>query len=220
MMEYQLVRSHRKTLAIHILQDATVQVRAPKRLSKKEIERFLEQKKDWILQKQAEMRSFQPKQPKECLERNDTLWLQGKEYPIRYGEKLQFTGECFVVPKVEWETLKPSLIRLYKSFLAPLLQQKVQYYAKIMNVQPKAVKINSAMKRWGSCSGKNSLNFTFLLAMVGGSELSYVVVHELAHIKQHNHSPAFWNEVKAILPDYKLRQNNLKEMQKRIHTIW
>lgn len=220
MIAYNLVRSKRKTLAIHILKDATVEVRAPMRLSIKEIESFLIQKEDWILQKQALMRAFEPQQKKDRLQQGDTLWFQGKEYPIEFEEKLQFTGEKFMIPECRFEILKPYLIMLYKQLLMPLLQEKIVYYAKIMQVNPTSVKVNSALKRWGSCSGNNVLNFSFMLAMVNESELEYVVVHELAHIKQHNHSGAFWNEVQSVIPDYKQRQRNIKEIQTKIHTLW
>ncbi|WMJ23907.1 SprT family zinc-dependent metalloprotease [Paludicola sp. MB14-C6] len=219
-MTYQLVRSKRKTLAIHVLNDATIEVRAPLHLSKKEIESFLMQKQDWIFKKQEYMRNLQPQKPIDKLDETDMLWLQGREYPIQFGNQVQFKDDCFIIPDMDLNILMPYLVMLYKQLLIPLLQDKVAYYSKIMKVQPTTVKVNSAMKRWGSCSSINGLNFSFMLAMVQETELDYVVVHELAHIKQHNHSSAFWKEVEQVIPDYKQRQLALKEMQHKINTIW
>ena len=81
-------------------------------------------------------------------------------------------------------------------------------------VSPAAVKINEAKGRWGSCSSKKSLNFSWRLMMAGESVIDYVVVHELAHLKEMNHSPRFWAEVGRVLPDYPGRRAKLKELQK------
>ena len=78
------------------------------------------------------------------------------------------------------------------------------------------VPINSAKTRWGSCSGKNSINFSWRLIMADDYMIDYVVVHELMHIKVHNHSDRFWMHVAAVMPDYKERRLQLKEFQKRV----
>ncbi len=72
-----------------------------------------------------------------------------------------------------------------------------------MGVKPTAVKINSARTRYGSCSGRNSLNFSLFLMDKDDEFIDYVVVHELAHIKHHNHSKAFYEFVEKFIPDYK-----------------
>ena len=91
------------------------------------------------------------------------------------------------------------------------LPQRVAYYAPLMGVAPTALKITSARSRYGSCSGKNSINFSLFLMEKSARAIDYVVVHELAHIKEHNHSSAFYKEVEKILPDYKERIKELKQ---------
>ncbi len=86
-----------------------------------------------------------------------------------------------------------------------VLPRKVEYYANIMQVQPASVKINSAKKRYGSCSGTNNLNFSLFLMDKNERYIDYVVVHELAHIKHHNHSKEFYKYIEKFLPDYKER---------------
>ncbi len=87
-----------------------------------------------------------------------------------------------------------------------VIPEKVNYYSRIMGVTPTAVKINSAKKRFGSCSGKNSLNFSLYLMERDERFIDYVVVHELAHIKHHNHSKEFYQFIEKFMPDYKERQ--------------
>lgn len=92
-----------------------------------------------------------------------------------------------------------------------VLPQKVAYYSRLMGLTPTAVKITSARTRFGSCSAKNSLNFSAYLMRFPDEAVDYVVVHELAHIKHHDHSKAFYELIEAYLPDYKARAALLKQ---------
>ncbi len=85
-----------------------------------------------------------------------------------------------------------------------------------MNTSALSVKINSAKTRWGSCSGKNSLNFSWKLIIADERAIDYVVVHELAHTIEHNHSKQFWKIVESYIPDYKYRKTLLERAQKII----
>lgn len=91
-----------------------------------------------------------------------------------------------------------------------LLPGRVAHYAAIMGVTPTSVKITSARTRFGSCSGKNGICFSLYLMQYPEAAIDYVVVHELAHIRHHDHSPAFYAEVAKVLPDYKERMKLLK----------
>ncbi len=87
---------------------------------------------------------------------------------------------------------------------------RVAVFAKEMGVTPNAVKITRAKTRFGSCSAKNSLCFSCLLMRYPQEAVDYVVVHELAHITQKNHSKAFYALIEAVLPDYRLHRALLK----------
>lgn len=96
-------------------------------------------------------------------------------------------------------------IEILRKKAKEIIPLKVEYYAKIMQVEPTSVKINSAKKRYGSCSGTNSLNFSLYLMDKDERFIDYVVVHELAHIKHHNHSKDFYKIIEKFMPDYKVR---------------
>ena len=87
---------------------------------------------------------------------------------------------------------------------------RVTDYAKRMGLFPSAVKISAAVSRFGSCSPKNSLNFSYRLMLYPEEAIDYVIVHELAHIRHHNHSKDFYKLIEAYLPDYKKRAALLK----------
>lgn len=91
-----------------------------------------------------------------------------------------------------------------------VIPKRVKYYSQIMNLCPTGVKITKAKKRFGSCNGKNSLCFSCFLMKYPMEAVDYVVVHELAHIKYHNHSKDFYNLINHYMPDYKQREKLLK----------
>lgn len=105
------------------------------------------------------------------------------------------------------EARRAELIRRAKEELPP----KVAYYAQLMGVQPTGLKITSARTRFGSCSGKNSLCFSWRLMGYPEAAVDYVVVHELAHITHKNHGPRFWALVERYMPDYRARRALLRE---------
>ena len=170
-MEYQLIRSKRKTLAIEITRDARLVVRAPLRCSQTRIEQFLTEKQTWI-----------------------TLHLQ----------KMQQRRENHPEPTPEEEIFLRQKAR-------NLLPGLVNRYAVQMDVQPAGITITGARTRFGSCSPKNRLSFSFRLMDYPMEAIEYVVVHELAHILHKNHSAAFYAEIEKILPDWRERNKLLKQ---------
>lgn len=100
-----------------------------------------------------------------------------------------------------------SLIRQAKD----IIPKRVDYFSSIMNIYPTGIKITKAKKRFGSCSQKNSLCFSCFLMQYPLEAVDYVVVHELAHIRHHNHSAEFYSLIRRYMPDYKQREKLLKE---------
>jgi predicted metal-dependent hydrolase len=92
-----------------------------------------------------------------------------------------------------------------------ILPQRVDYYARLIGVTYGTITVRSQRTRWGSCSSKGNLNFNCLLMLTSPEILDYVVVHELCHRKELNHSARFWAQVERILPDYRIRRKWLKD---------
>jgi len=110
-------------------------------------------------------------------------------------------------------TLTSDEIKHYKTLAKAHIPKRVALFAAQMGVAPTAVKITSAMKRWGSCSSRGSINFSWRLILADDAVIDYVVVHELAHLTEMNHSERFWAIVEAVLPDYRERKRKLNELQ-------
>jgi len=214
MIAYTLIRSKRKTVSIRITRQAQVEVRAPLKVSKKELDRIVASKQEWIeTHLQNAVSSLEAKRDF-TLNYGDSVTFRGEEYRITKSESADsgFKDGMLYLPDGE---IKPAVIRAYKAAAKAVFAEKAQAYAKLMRVTPTAIKVTSAKTHWGSCSGSNSINFSWRLVIASDDVIDYVVVHELAHIRQHNHSPQFWAIVRIVIPDYQVQSNKLKELQKK-----
>ena len=217
--QYTLVRSQRKTVALHITKDATLEVRAPLKTKKADIDRFVASKADWIRTHLEKASARLAERADFTLDYGSRVTLFGDEYPIAAGQgrAVKFDGVCvYVPPGLDAAQIKRAVIRLYRSIARESLSERAGHFAGLMGVVPACIKITGAKTRWGSCSGKNSINFSWRLVMADEDVVDYVVIHELAHVREHNHSPRFWAIVEAILPDYKARKRKLRLLQKRL----
>lgn len=176
MIEYELIRSNRKTVTLQVKPDGSVVVRAPIRLAKYRIAKFVRDHEAWILiqQKKAEV----------------------------YREHVHVITE---------EERREGIASAKKIF-----PERTAYFAKRMGVTYNRITIREQKTRWGSCSSAGNLNFNWKLVLMPPELLDYVVVHELAHRKEMNHSPRFWAVVENELPDYRERREKLKILGKQL----
>lgn len=175
--EIQVIRSARKSISLEIRPDLQILVRAPHRMTDREIRRFLADKSGWLEKHLAEA--------------------------VRRREEL---GNRPVEPKRTAEEL-----RALAAEAAQVIPERVRYFAPIVGVDYGRITIRHQKTRWGSCSGKGNLNFNCLLMKTPPEVVDYVVVHELCHRKEMNHSPKFWAEVGRVLPEYKRARSWLKQ---------
>jgi predicted metal-dependent hydrolase len=202
MIDYTLIRSRRKTCAICV-SGGIVTVRAPLRMSRRDIDAFVRAKADWIERRVDETaRTAQ----------------QRAAFTIKPGDKLRLRGGYITAPNdAEGEKLKALCIKNYKKLAKQHLTERTEHFAAIMGNAPVSIKITSAKTRWGSCTAKKTINYSWRLIMAPDELIDYVVVHELAHLKQMNHSEKFWAEVAKIIPDHKARRAQLKKFAEELN---
>jgi len=218
MTAYTLTRSNRKTIAIYI-RDGVVEVRAPLQMPGRDIDKYLASKEKWIREKLALTSERQARREEFSLDYGECVIYKGRQYPIasKPGNRAGFDDEYFYMPPgLPPEEIKACCVRIYRLLAKRDLASKVLDFAKQMGVSPSNVKINGAKTRWGSCSAQKSLNFSWRLIMADDSVIDYVVVHELAHITEMNHSARFWAVVEGVLPDYRERKGKLKALQQKL----
>jgi hypothetical protein len=173
-MKYRIIRSNRKSIGLQVTGDGDVIVRAPLRISDKEIFRFVEKNTEWI-----------EKTVKRVLEKK--------------------AAEKDVVP-LSAEELNDLAQKALK-----VIPERVRYYAEKMGVTYGKITIRNQRTRWGSCSKIGNLNFNCLLMLAPQEVIDSVVVHELAHRREMNHSSRFYNEILKVFPDYRIWDKWLKQ---------
>jgi len=175
--EIEIRRSSRKTISLQITRDLRLIVRAPNRMSKGDVEKFIQSHASWIEKHMSRMEA-----------QNARAAENGGDSKLSDAE-----------------------IALLKEQARNVLPAKAEKIAPLIGVSFNRVSIRCQSTRWGSCSSKSNLNFNCLLMLTPEEVQDYVVVHELCHIKELNHSPRFWAEVEKILPDYRERRQWLKQ---------
>ena len=141
-----------------------------------------------------------------------SLRIVSAEGPRRGNKKPALVMDGFFKLTKSVQSRAASLFETwYKKQARTVLTERVEFFARECGFNVKKIRISSARTRWGSCSTKGTLSFTWRLVMAPLEVIDYVVVHELCHLKELNHSKVFWSQVGVILPDYKLRRKWLKD---------
>jgi len=169
-MEYKIIRSDRKTLSMEITPQAELLIRAPRRTSAAQIEKFINEHAQWI----------------------ENATARVKRRASRHPEPDEATRERYISEAKEY------------------IPKRVEYYSAIMGVTPAAITVTGARKRFGSCSGKNRICFSWRVMEYPVELVDYVIVHELAHIKHHDHGRDFYDFIASVMPDHRERQKRLK----------
>ncbi|MDI9570954.1 MAG: SprT family zinc-dependent metalloprotease [Pseudomonadota bacterium] len=217
-LRYKLIRSaaRGKTLSLTVKPDGELVIRAPRHAPLGEIEDFFLRKRAWIERKLAELES-QPRTARhDSLTAGSQVPFLGVYYPVALSAAadgrggLSFDGERFLLAPVAAESGRELLASWYRREAASLLPARVAHFEGIWGCRARSVRISEARSRWGSCSADNRLAFSWRLMMAPSAVIDYVVVHELAHLREKNHSPRFWALVGELCPDYEQRRRWLK----------
>lgn len=231
MFTYEIIKSKRKTIAIQIYPDGKVKVRAPFHVTKIQIQSAVDKKSDWIRKRLLEIEETDPLPVKEepIYKDGASVLFRGREYSIKVIWENSFEGipegreklgihleENYLIVKVRGReapcqpAVQEAILGWYRACARIRILERLEYF----NVQVREpfhqVRIKEQKSRWGSCSSKRNLNFNWRLIKAPDSVLDYVVVHELCHLKEMNHSKRFWSHVKAVMPEYETSRKWLK----------
>jgi len=217
-IEYQLMRSkkRRRTISLHVKQDGRVVVYAPFRMSEFEVAKFVAEKRSWIRKRQSEWETSPKRMEKEFQPGEGFLYL-GDSYPLEIqshhnnGRPLTLSFGKFILDEDHIEDARNLFIQWYKKEAKEKLAGRINYYSDRLQLYPKGITITSARCRWGSCSGDNRLSFPWRIMMVPLTVIDYILIHELAHIREKNHSKRFWTYLETIVPDYRKLRRWLRE---------
>jgi predicted metal-dependent hydrolase len=213
-IEYSIQYSNRKTLSIIVERDRSVVVRAPLNTSKDVIEREITKRKFLLFQKINHLQKYEtPKQRKEFVTGESLLYL-GKLHKMEVIQEaidgIQFDTKLYISKENQNEAEQ-----LFKKWYFKQAEEKiipkVKLYAKYLGVKYNTIKILDLKYRWGSCTPNDNINFNWRLIKAPIFVIDYIIVHELTHLMESNHTPKFWNIISIQLPHYNKAKDWLKE---------
>lgn len=205
----EIIRSRRRKTADIRVENGAVKLVVPRDTPEEKIDRILADKRLWIREKILLHREVSPARSKRYVSGESFSYL-GRNYRLKVASgpfapvKLVAGRLVVTVPsgREQPRVIRNALIRWYMHQAGKKLREKVDRYAAMVGVEPTGVGIKTFKSRWGSCTAHGRLEFNWKIMMAPNRMVDYVVVHELCHLKQHDHSPAFWREVERVIPDY------------------
>jgi len=205
-IDIAVTKSRRKTVSIFIERDGTVSARVPEQWATDKIEEAILSKQYLIHKHLAEWEQLnESRVMREYVSGQSFLYL-GRNYALKLVDEpldhVLLKNGRFLLGKAYQDNAKELFVTFYKNKLRKKLPPLITRYQSQLNVKPNEVRVMELQNRWGSCSEQGNVNFHWKCAMAPYDVLTYIVVHELAHLLHPNHSPAFWNEVDKVLPRY------------------
>lgn len=218
---YQLRFSQRRTLGMTVNQEG-LKVAAPKGLAVRQIESFLQQHADWVLEKLAN----RPKPTAFVVAHGAELPLLGRPCKVHVEPganrvRLEDDGhEARLIlaakPDADDATLARLACRALQRHALPLFAERLKHYAQSLGKPAPPLALSNARTRWGSCSSRTGIRLHWRLIHLPLPLIDYVVAHELAHLVEMNHSPRFWETVGSIYPDFVQARHALKTLGPRL----
>ena len=211
---YEVVRCNRKTLGVVVSADGAVVVRVPYSAGAARIAEFVDGLKPWIFK---HLIRYQQACPQRKFVSGESLPYLGKKYRLMVtvdgagrqpcvelaGSRLKVTVVHGLTDEARQEAVKAALTGWYKEQAREMLPARVGEIGGRMGALPAAVKVKHQARRWGSCTASGVISLNWQMVMAPPEVIDYVVVHELCHLKVHNHQREFWSYVGRHEPDYK-----------------
>lgn len=206
--------SKRKTIGLVVERDKSVVILAPAGTSQEVLDLFIAKKRFWLYEKINYSPKFGDQRPETPFISGKAVPYLGKNYKLDVVKEpmdgITFEGK-FIVSEQNLQRGKAILEQWYKRKAKEKITPLVERYAKQLGVEYKEVFISDLKYRWGSCTLKGNLNFNWRLIKAPQFVINYVVIHELAHLIELNHSERFWNIVKVQMPNYEEAKDWLKD---------
>lgn len=198
--DYQLIRSARRTVAIHIRQDGLVLVRAPLRMPTTFIDDFVQSRRDWIAKHLGDIASRKVSAHES--EESAVWWHLGDALP-RAGRS---EAQWLAWQRTEAAAYLPARLLVLAAALGPAWQ-------------PRQIKLRRMRSRWGSCSHQRNITLNTVLMHMPPACIDYVLHHELCHLHEFNHSPAFYALQGRVCPDWALQKKALNAFAERLRPV-
>jgi len=217
---FKVIRSTRrkKTMTLQVTREGKVVIRVPQRTPDNEVERFFYSRQAWIARKLngKEMKEEIGGKPREFIAGEEFFYL-GNPYPLEMTESngtrkaLALSLGKFLLAREKSSQARELFVKWYRDRAREVIEERVRFWGSRFSLIPTGITITGAWQRYGSCSAKNRLSFSWRLMMAPYQVIDYIIAHELAHIKVKNHSKKFWIYLEGLMPDYRTQKQWLRE---------
>jgi predicted metal-dependent hydrolase len=219
-IEFKVIFSHRRTLAISVLPDSTIVVRVPFRTPVSTINRIVSEKADWIRKHRDSAVKRANSRPDSTFTEGGVHLFRGSEYVLRIMKSgrnyvrffdgtvemgLEKTGDHTALRRLMYDHYKEQAARVFPELLNKMLGRYSEH-----NFKPAGLTIRTMKRRWGSCSSKGKITLSTELIKLPDLYIEYVIVHELCHLKHHNHGAGFYNLLSELFPEWKQVRKQMK----------
>ncbi|MDZ7860596.1 MAG: SprT family zinc-dependent metalloprotease [Candidatus Krumholzibacteriota bacterium] len=218
--KYKIIRTpRRRTASVQVSPQNEVSIIVPDNLAQVKIDNIIRRKSSWIINKIKTNDAVRhPPKPKEYVSGEAFSYL-GRNYRLKIArgnpQPVELKNGRFYVyvpdsVKKRDDLIRDALGEWYKSHAKNKLRSRISMYSERVGVSCRNIKVKNLKSRWGSCSKAGNININWRIIMAPLSIVDYVIVHELCHLKYHNHSKEFWRLLGQILPDYLKRKEWLR----------
>lgn len=205
------IQTNRKSIKIEITPLGEVIVYAPKKSKPELVNKFINSKAEWIEKNKNKVLSYI--KLNNDIFTYDKVLLLGNTIKVveRNEKKSEIINDILYISKSLTNVKKVSKIEKFlKIYAGTIIENRLNYFSNLMQLEPNMVKFSNAKKRWGSCDSKGNILFNWRIVMLTPDLIDYIIVHELSHLIEMNHSYDFWRIVASIIPDWKERRQTLK----------
>jgi len=212
-IDFNLQRNKRKTVSIYVEPSGEINVLAPEKISDNDLHQIIDKKRYWIYKSLSELKQLNETNVEREIRNGEGFLYLGRSYKLRILKNLKnpltLRQGCFYLDERSSDKAKEHFKEFYKNKGKIHISSRIEYFKNKLGVIPPTLRIIELGNRWGSCSDKY-LNFHWKIMMAPMRIIDYVIVHELAHMIEINHTSKFWELLESIIPEYKERKDWLK----------
>jgi len=212
-INYELVRTERKSIGIIIERDAQVVVNAPIDLDEQTIEKHIHKKRFWIWEKLAIKNEAKENIIQKQFVSGESFSYLGRNYRLQIldgNSDLKLTKGWFTLGQRKQKKAKEIFKAWYSEHLKDKIDERLELICKNAHLEKPDFRIMELGFRWGSCTKEGVLNFNYKIAMAPIGVIDYIIIHELVHLKIHTHNERFWKEVQKMMPNFQEKKEWLK----------
>ncbi len=216
----KIAREARRSLQLKVVASDELAIKAPLKLAEEEIYRFLRQKERWLRQRLHLQDKWSDWPKIRIYQSGEPFLFQGNQIELEFRQQLGWSRyQTFLTdhkievwgPREEGREIQKALLRWFRAQAKEKIEKRLIDLSKTCGFSPKSLTLGNGQTLWGTCRSDGSIRINWRGIFLRPEVLDYLLIHELCHLREMNHSPRFWQEVATYIPDWKGLRKELKE---------